>query len=148
MSESPWTEERVALLRRLKAQGVSNPKIAKALTLTGHKFSRNAVGAKCDRLGIESPETNLSRAQLAAARGKSAPPMMVVSNTRETGAPRGPHNVPFKDRDESACLLFVGGESRETGLICGRPREEGKPYCSQCRRIAYLPPEPMRRKVG
>lgn len=149
MSQSPWTEERVELLRRLRAQGVACSKIAAALSLTGHKFTRNAVIAKCDRLGlIKDGARNQTKQQYAKALGRAVPPLIPIDRSRETGAPRGTHNVAFMHRDESSCLLFVGGESRETGLICGRPREEGRPYCSQCKRIAYLPPEPMRRKVA
>lgn len=145
---SSWTPDREALLKVLWTQGLSAQQIAKRLG----GVTKSAVISKKDRMGLPARASDggqrESKAQHARARGKEPPPLIPIDRSRETGAARGPHNVAFKDRDESSCLLFVGGESRETGLICGRPREEGRPYCSQCKRIAYLPPEPMRRKVG
>ena len=146
MSESPWTEERVELLRRLRAQGVACSKIAAALSMTGHKFTRNAVIAKCDRLGlIKDGARNQTKQQYAKALGRAIPPLIAEDRSRETGAPRGPWNVRFMDRDESTCLMFVGGESHETGLICGRAVFGDKPYCKACCKLAYLPPETKRR---
>lgn len=149
MSESPWTDERVDLLRRLRAQGVACSKIAAALSMTGHKFTRNAVIAKCDRLGLtKDGRHNLTRAQHAKALGRAIPPVTAIDRSRERGAARGETNVRFIDKLDWQCLMFVGGESRETGLICGREREDGKAYCNLCCKLAYLPPEPMWRKVA
>lgn len=150
MSQSPWTEERVGLLRRLKAEGISCARIAAALSLTGHKFTRNAVIAKCDRLGLETltQKKNLTRAQYAAAQGRAAPPIAPVSNVRERGAPRGRWNVTYANKDESHCLRFVGGESHDTGLICGRERAEGKPYCKQCCAECFDPVETGKRRAA
>lgn len=143
-----WTPERAEKLAMLWAKGLSASEIARQL---GNGITKSAVISKKDRMGLPARASDggqrESKAQQARARGKEPPPLIVVDRSRETGAPRGPHNVAFKDRDESSCLLFVGGESRETGLICGRPREEGKPYCVACARIAYLPPE-MKRRVA
>lgn len=148
MSESPWTEERVQLLRRLRAQGVACSKIAAALSMTGHKFTRNAVIAKCDRLGlIKDGARNQTKQQYAKALGRAIPPLIAIDRSRETGAQRGDWNVRYCDKSETHCLMFVGGESRETGFICGRIRQFDKPYCSACARLAYVPVEPVRRRA-
>ena len=146
MSESPWTEERVELLRRLRAQGVACSKIAAALSMTGHKFTRNAVIAKCDRLGlIKDGARNQTKQQYAKALGRAIPPLIAEDRSRETGAQRGDWNVRYCDKSETHCVMFVGGESRETGLICGRKRQDGKPYCSECCKLCSEPAEAKRR---
>ena len=83
MSQSPWTEERVALLRRLRAEGVSCARIAAALSMTGHRFTRNAVIAKCDRLGLGKLESaNVTKAQRAKALGRAVPPVLHIDRSR------------------------------------------------------------------
>lgn len=151
MSAEDWTPDRTHLLRQYRiVDGLSSGEIAKRINReTGSRFSRNAVIGKLIRLGIEPPvevkgkRKNVSKAQHAQARGKAAPPM-IFAPVRERGAPRGSHNIPFKDRNESTCLMFVGGESHDTGLICGRGAYGEKPYCKDCCKIAYLPPEKRR----
>lgn len=138
-----WTPDREGLLKALWTQGLSASQIAKRLG----GVSRNAVIGKRVRMGL--PERNNSTSKLTKAQRAKAPPEVCnIDRSRETGAARGPHNIAFMDRNESTCLMFVGGESRDTGLICGAVRAEGKPYCSKCSRIAYVPAPEMKRRVG
>lgn len=141
-----WTPDREALLKILWAQGLSASQIAKRLG----GVTRSAVIAKRDRMGLpgrDASRSHLTKAQHAKALGNAPPQPTSIYRSRETGAARSEFNVRFIDKEDGHCLMFVGGESRETGLICGREREEGKPYCSACKRIAYLPPE-MKRRVA
>jgi len=143
---SGWSPDRENLLRILWTQGLSAGQIAKRLG----GVSRSAVISKKDRMGLPkrtecSGGTDKERGARVKAIAKVSAPTPMVAPVREKGAARGPHNIPFNKRTESSCLLFLGGESRDTGLICGRPREDGKPYCSECKRIAYLPAEAKRR---
>lgn len=140
---SGWNAEREAMLKVLWTQGLSAAEIARRL---GGGVSKSAVISKKDRMNLPSREEGapkISKAQAAKSLGTA--PVFFVDRSRERGAQRGPHNIPFMDRDESTCLMFVGGESHDTGLICGAERVEGKPYCKFCARIAYLPPETKRR---
>ena len=137
-----WTPEREAMLKVLWTQGLSAGEIAKRLG----GVSKSAVISKKDRMNLPSREEGapkISKAQAAKALGTA--PVFFVDRSRERGAQRGETNVRFIDKWDWQCLMFVGGESRETGLICGRPREEGKPYCRACRKLCYLPPETKRR---
>lgn len=141
---SGWTPDREALLKILWTQGLSANQIAKRLG----GVSRNAVIGKRIRMGLperDSKSPRLTKAQAAKSLGKFSPQGLVIDRSRERGAPRGDWNVRFVDRTDSHCRMFVGGESHETGLICGREREDGKSYCNLCCKLCYLPPETKRR---
>lgn len=143
---SGWTPDREALLKILWTQGLSANQIAKRLG----GVSRNAVISKRIRMGLperDSKSPRLTKAQAAKSLGKFSPQGLVIDRSRERGAPRGDWNVRFVDRTDSHCVMFVGGESHETGLICGRSTFGDKPYCTDCCKIAYLPPE-MKRRVA
>lgn len=142
-----WTPDREGLLKILWTQGLSASQIAKRLG----GVSRNAVIGKRVRMGL--PERNnstskLTKAQRAKALGTAPPEVCSIDRSRERGARRGPHNIAFKDRSERSCLMFVGGESRDTGFICGREREDGKAYCNRCCKLCYVPAPEMKRRVG
>jgi len=140
-----WTPDRAEKLAMLWAKGLSASEIARQL---GNGITKSAVISKKDRMGLPSRDESspkISKAQAAKSLGTA--PVFFVDRSREKGAARGDWNVRFIDKWDWHCLMFVGGESHETGLICGRPREEGKPYCKSCARIAYLPPE-MKRRVA
>ena len=140
-----WPPELAEKLAMLWAKGLSAAEIARQL---GNGVSKSAVISKKDRMNLPSREEGapkISKAQAAKALGTA--PVFFVDRSRERGAQRGETNVRFIDKWDWQCLMFVGGESRETGLVCGRPREEGKPYCSACRKLCYLPPE-MKRRVA
>ena len=143
---SGWTPDREALLKILWTQGLSANQIAKRLG----GVSRNAVIGKRIRMGLperDSKSPRLTKAQAAKSLGKFSPQGLVIDRSRERGAPRGDWNVRFVDRTDSHCVMFVGGESHETGLICGRSTFGDKPYCTDCCKLAYLPPE-MKRRVA
>lgn len=142
-----WTPDKEALLKVLWTQGLSAAEIARRL---GDGVSKSAVISKKDRMGLPSREEGapkISKAQAAKSLGKAPVPVLIVDRSREKGAQRGDWNVRFIDRNESHCRMFVGGESHETGLICGREREDGKSYCNLCCKLCYLPPE-MKRRVA
>ena len=142
-----WTPERAEKLAMLWAKGLSASEIARQL---GNGITKSAVISKKDRMGLPSRDEGapkISKAQAAKSLGKSAPQLISTDRSRERGAPRGDWNIRFIDRTDSHCSMFVGGESHDTGLICGRIRQFDKPYCSACARIAYLPPE-MKRRVA
>lgn len=143
--DTPWHPDRVVMLRQLRiVNGLSAGEIAKQLSrLTGHRFSRNAVISKLDRMGIEPPakmtgRQKQTRAQHAVALGKS-PVLTTMPAPRERGAERGDANVAHIDREPWQCSMFVGTQSGAMGLICGRARENGKAWCSACAKLAFIP---------
>lgn len=142
---SGWTPDRENLLRILWTQGLSAAQIAKRLG----GVSRNAVIGKRIRMGLPERDGKAPRqtkAQYAKALGQTLPVLLGhIDRSRERGAERGETNVRFIDKRDWQCMMFVGGESHETGLICGQERLDGRPYCIACSAIAYLPAEAKRR---
>jgi hypothetical protein len=154
---SPWTEERIQLLRRLRlVEGLACSAIARALSLTGHKFTRNAVIAKCDRLGLQAPANlrgNRERQAVALANRQRQPkpvraakppkpvsePKPPIAWKRAEGPARGDWNMPWsKHVDFKHCAMFIGEESGSQGLVCGKPATHGV-YCEHCAAFSYQP---------
>lgn len=138
-----WSPDREALLKVLWTQGLSASEIAKRLG----GVTRNAVIGKRIRMGLperDGSAPRVTKAQAAKSLGKSVP-VLIIDRSRERGAQRGETNVRFIDKADWQCQMFVGGESHETGLVCGLERLYDRPYCIACSAIAYLPPETKRR---
>lgn len=75
MSVYPWNDERVALLRKCIAEGLSSIQTAKRINAeTESSFTRNAVIGKVIRLGIYRPTTASKPRALSTPTLKSKPP--------------------------------------------------------------------------
>lgn len=72
-----WSDERTAVLRKLHAQGLSYSRIADYLGI-----SRNAVGGKVDRLGLNSRKASAPRDAIV---GPKQPHMANTFNERRAG---------------------------------------------------------------
>ena len=139
---NPWTDERIAELRELNAQGLSNSKIAAAMNLT-----RNAVIGKKGRLGI----THTHNIHGGGARWPRAP--------------RPKRTTPFRRYVEKVETHFSPAEPPEMGVLdimqlephhcrfpvdgaglffyCGVPHNNSaRPYCPFHHGIMYQP-EPV-----
>ena len=104
-----WTEERVAELRRLWAQGLSASQIAKRL---GTDITRNAVIGKAHRLGLA---------------GRPSPIQGEIKPRRVPANYKGP-----------TCQWPIGDPSTNEFKFCGAPSEFGRPYCAEHCGVAYL----------
>ncbi|MBL4645811.1 MAG: GcrA cell cycle regulator [Rhizobiales bacterium] len=168
-----WTEERVAELSKLWAEGLSASQIAGVLG----GVTRNAVIGKVHRLGLsgraKSPSTS-SRARKPRAASASKP------NTRpgSASAPKRPQTigatalafqaeveaaVAFRPRPESdvviplskrATILTIsektckwpsGDPGGKDFHFCGNDVKESTPYCSYHCSLAYQPASERRR---
>jgi len=110
-----WTEERVAMLKRLWEDGRSASQIAEAMG----DVSRNAVIGKAHRLGLKGRPSPIRRER--AAQSKQRPP--AVKRTTRVG--------------ERQCHWPIG-HPREPGFhFCGAPAEPEKPYCAEHCAVAY-----------
>lgn len=168
-----WTDERVELLKKMWADGLSALEIAKELG----GVSRNGVIGKINRLGlshddqIKQPRTNRPRravsratgpdprtlgrqvitslfnnsAQRVAASGK--PPQRVsppVADLGDAVVPL-PLRATILTLTDSVCHWPIGDPQKEDFCFCGHDHRAGSPYCDYHSRIAYEPISDRRR---
>lgn len=151
-----WTEERVALLRKLWAEGLSASQIAKQLG----GVTRNAVIGKVHRLGLAGRATPSRPAKrpVRVARprsiGPSAPRLRAISSLPTVVIP---DLEPLKLEDGKAasvltlndtmCKYPIGDPAEAGFAFCGRAAACG-PYCQDHARLAYQPSQAKRRRSG
>lgn len=166
-----WTDERVELLRKLWAEGLSASQIAAQLG----GVSRNAVIGKVHRLKLSSrgraapAQTRQKKAKPAApkaAKPASTPPRPVPQTVGATAlkveiepepAPRPVTQaddgvvVPISRRlklvelSERTCKWPNGDPLNEDFHFCGAASKDGSPYCAYHARLAYQPVSDRRR---
>ncbi len=160
-----WTDERVELLKKLWAEGLSASQIAGRLG----GLTRNAVIGKVHRLGLSGRATN-SRSSVPRARGNHVPgPSQGPSLTFGTcgnvalkpndgeefvpsPAPIEELVIPLHERasivtlKETMCRWPIGDPSEESFHFCGRTKAGPMPYCEHHARLAYQPVQARRRE--
>lgn len=166
-----WTDERVELLRKLWAEGLSASQIAAQLG----GVSRNAVIGKVHRLKLSSrgraapAQTRQKKAKPAApkaAKPASPPPRPAPQTVGATAlkveiepepAPRPVMRaddgvvVPISRRlklvelSDRTCKWPNGDPLSEDFHFCGAASKDGSPYCAYHARLAYQPVSDRRR---
>ena len=162
-----WNDERVELLKKLWAEGLSASQIA---TRIGG-VTRNAVIGKVHRLGLSGRattsriKTQRPRPRLAApgAGQKRAPRprYQTVGNSAYRGLfqpeqeayvpPVEELVIPVKERKslleltECNCRWPIGDPQEAEFHFCGRNKVPGLPYCEYHARRAFQPPQVRRR---
>jgi GcrA cell cycle regulator len=106
-----WTPERVEELTKLWATGLSASEIGRRLCIT-----KNAVVGKVRRL------------DLAMRRAPAAPK-------------REPNVVTLERLKANQCSWPEGEPGEDDFRFCGNPAVDGKPYCEDHCKIAYVPPK-------
>jgi GcrA cell cycle regulator len=164
-----WTDERVELLKKLWADGLSASQIASKLG----EVTRNAVIGKVHRLGLAGrattsrvrtarPRPNISLFPSRSAQlqyrtfGNTALKTAVEPEEHKAAsiipiralpelepAPEG--LVTLADLKESMCHWPLGDPMEEGFHFCGRRKSFGVPYCEHHAAIAYNP-APRRRR--
>lgn len=151
-----WTEDRVATLTKLWADGLSASQIAKQLG----GVTRNAVIGKVHRLGLSgrakpsrpkpaktqpAPRTTAkrkpARAQAKQAASKPTPARLPVSTEPPLKA------KPLKDGSyatiltltDHMCKFPIGDPTADEFRFCGRKTEPDEPYCTPHSMVAYQP---------
>jgi GcrA cell cycle regulator len=164
-----WTDERVELLKKFWADGLSASQIASKLG----EVTRNAVIGKVHRLGLAGRATT-SRVRNARPRSNIAlfPARSAQVQYRTFGNAalktsvqpqerRVPSIVPLRalpelepapegiitlaDLKETMCHWPVGDPMEEGFHFCGRRKSSGVPYCEHHAAIAYNPAAKRRR---
>jgi len=160
-----WTEERVELLKKLWADGLSASQIAGRLG----DVTRNAVIGKVHRLGLAGRATT-SRMRTARPRNRVAHlplrPTRVQYRTNGNAALKPvytpvekpavalrvvptvmpqqedvpePLRVSLLDLREDMCRWPIGDPQDENFCFCGHPKADGMPYCEHHGKVAFTP---------
>ena len=153
-----WTEERVEMLKKLWADGLSASQIAAELG----GITRNAVIGKVHRLGLsgraKSPSSSAPR-----PRKQRSPGMMRVPRSSIRGNTALAYDyavepepelieIPIEQRKnllqltEATCHWPVGDPGSPDFFFCGGESNEGSPYCNYHSRVAYQPASERRRE--
>ena len=160
-----WNDERVELLKKLWADGLSASQIAGRLG----GVTRNAVIGKVHRLGLSGRATS-SRSSSPRPRRTQAPrqhraPSLVFA-TRGNLALKPEYEsepeplpaavqelvIPLHERasiltlKESMCHWPIGDPGEEEFHFCGRKAGNSMPYCEHHARMAYQPAQARRRE--
>ncbi len=155
-----WTEDRVAVLTKLWAEGLSASQVAKQLG----GVTRNAVIGKIHRLGLSGRATTNR-----APRARPAAPRVAAPRSQQTAAPRPaeakmspPTSAPEPQilmpveiepgklatvltLTEQTCKWPIGDPGTEGFHFCGHSADPSMPYCAAHARLAYQPVQPRRR---
>ena len=155
-----WTEERVELLKKLWAEGLSASQVAKQLG----GVTRNAVIGKIHRLGLSGRATTnrAPRARPAAPRAAAPRPQQTatarpaaVKETPSLPDPEPQIQMPVEispgmlatvlTLTEHTCKWPIGDPGTEGFHFCGHKADAAQPYCTAHARLAYQPVQPRRR---
>lgn len=160
-----WTDERVELLKKLWAEGLSASQIASRVG----SVTRNAVIGKVHRLGLSGRATT-SRMKTHRPRARVAGDKRLVAKSRfqAIGNPAlralyQPDAEPFvqpveelviplaerktiETLGECNCRWPIGDPQAADFHFCGKNKVVGLPYCEFHARRAFQPPQPRRRE--
>ena len=157
-----WTDDRVDLLKKLWAEGLSASQIAGRLG----SVTRNAVIGKVHRLGLSGRATT-SRMKSHRPRQRMAAKRLAKSRYATIGNPalRALYNaetnvylppteelvIPVAERKslqtltEATCRWPIGDPQNTEFHFCGKNKVPGLPYCEFHARRAFQPPQSRRR---
>ena len=156
-----WTDERVELLKKLWADGLSASQIAAELG----GITRNAVIGKVHRLGLsgraKSPSSASPRPRKPrqphmmrvrpSMRGNTALAHAYAYDTDSEPEPELIENIiPIGQRctllelNEEKCHWPIGDPGQPDFFFCGGKTNTGTPYCGYHGRVAYQPPAARR----
>jgi len=161
-----WTEERVELLKKLWAEGLSASQIAGELG----GITRNAVIGKVHRLGLSGRAKAPSSSAPRPRKPRSASPMVRMSRPAMRGnTALARHALPLYELDpepepeplenivpigqrcsllelsDAKCRWPIGDPGSADFFFCGGKPVGDLPYCAYHARIAYQPAVDRRR---
>ncbi len=128
-----WTDERVALLKRLWGEGKTAAEIAGELG----GVTRNAVIGKAHRLKLSNRVSPIQQNKKPAApANKPAAPEKKLRRTLEQDNNRS-DGVAMLDLSNTMCRWPFGDPRDEKFGFCGDTCVPGFPYCDSHAKVAY-----------
>ncbi len=170
----PWTDDRVELLKKMWAEGLSASQIAAKLA---GGVTRNAVIGKVHRMGlsgrvtrarVSTPRTRKTREPSHPGRAgttSAAPPRTAGNNALKPLASVKPEpivepvaihiaDIPVGERvtilmlSDKTCRWPIGDPGSEEFCFCGKAPKDGAPYCAGHAALAYQPQRDRSRRAG
>jgi GcrA cell cycle regulator len=152
-----WTDERVALLTKLWADGLSASQIAAELG----GITRNAVIGKVHRLGLsgraKSPSSSSPRPRKARSSGMLRGPRSSMRGNTALAYDYEPEpepeliEIPLEQRKtllqltDKTCRWPIGDPGSAEFFFCGGENANEQTYCAYHSRVAYQPMSDRRR---
>lgn len=137
-----WTDDRVELLKKLWAEGLSASQIAKQL---GGGLSRNAVIGKVHRMGLAGrasasiPRAPREPRQPRPVREPLPRKVFLPPPPPPTPIPLGePGRATVLTLEAHMCKWPIGDPAHPGFTMCGRRTEDGS-YCPAHAELAYQP---------
>ncbi|MCC6598788.1 MAG: gcrA cell cycle regulator family protein [Alphaproteobacteria bacterium] len=128
-----WTDERVALLKRLWCEGKTAAEIAKELG----DVSRNAVIGKAHRLKLSNRVSPIQQNKKPVTPANKPQVQAAVPKTPKTPAQDNRQGIPLIDLKPHECRWPIG-DPKEAGFgFCSGAALVGLPYCSEHAKLAY-----------
>jgi GcrA cell cycle regulator len=157
-----WSDDRVELLKKLWADGLSASQIAAELG----GITRNAVIGKVHRLGLSGRAKSPSNSTPRPRKARASTHMLRVARPSMRGNTALAHDydmefepepemldniIPLGQRrtilelNEDTCRWPIGDPGNADFFFCGGRPTAGMPYCAYHARIAYQPAADRRR---
>lgn len=127
-----WSDDRVALLKRLWGEGKTAAEIAKEL---GEGVTRNAVIGKAHRLKLSSRLSPIQQNTKKIKSSDVAPPV-VRRPAKKIPVFKG-KEIKMEDLRDKMCRWPHGDPQTTEFSFCGCDIVEGLPYCPEHAKIAY-----------
>ncbi len=127
----PWTEDRIAKLKKFWTKGLSASQIAGEL---GEGVTRNAVIGKAHRLGLKSRPSPVKTDPKKLRKAPVKPAVQTASS----------HRVSLLQLTERICKWPIGHPGEEDFHFCGTASVSGHPYCAEHCEMAYQAQAPRK----
>jgi GcrA cell cycle regulator len=136
-----WTDEVIARLRALWAEGLSTAEIGRRLNI-----SKNAVVGKAHRLNLAARPSPIRRhegsgavrpAQPKRTQGPTLPPLSASVSAPVAGL-RAIMPAPKYSQRATPCCWPIGEPGKPSFHFCNAEAAAGKPYCEAHASIAYV----------
>ena len=137
-----WTDEAIARLRKLWAEGLSTSEIGRRLNI-----SKNAVVGKAHRLSLAPRPSPIRRVAGESPASRPAAPKRVLGTTLPplSTAMAGPMlslrtmmPAPKYSQRTSPCCWPIGEPGKPSFHFCNETAATGKPYCEEHAALAYV----------
>jgi GcrA cell cycle regulator len=142
-----WTEERVAKLKELWAQGLSGQQIAREFGCT-----RCAILGKIHRMGlsrggvVHAAKNAANERKARQARAKKTKPQKIAAPQPEPLSLRKALILSLEPIDASIRVnavtrrqcRYIHGDPAKQWAFCGRAKQTGSPYCEHHTQLCYV----------